>query len=356
MRRIKNIALRVNDVLDRAKDDAVFPGYAAALIVDDQYEIITSGRFTFEPESAEITADSVYDVASLTKAIPVSCCALKLVEQKKLALDDLLISYVPQFSGSFRGQITIHHLLTHTLDSDLRLSMCKDDHPDVLLGKILNLQLRTRPGERFNYSNATSILLGLVLESCTGKTLDVLGDEFFFKPLGMNRTGFSPMKFATLNEIVPTEVDSWRGGIVIGQVHDESAWKLLPRVAGSAGLFSTITDITLFIRKLLDSFITDDGLFTKQIAAEIVTNQIDTCTGQCTGLGWELNQESYMGGFRTEVAFGKTGFTGCSIVADPGKMCAGVLLSNHIYPHRRDSRVQINRIRSLFADCIFSGS
>jgi CubicO group peptidase (beta-lactamase class C family) len=105
--------------------------------------------------------------------------------------------------------------------------MCKDDQPDELLEKILTMQLRSRPGIRFNYSNATSILLGFLLENCTGKPLDVLGEEFFFKPMGMNRTGFCPLKFATVNEIVPSELDPWRGWGCCRRGHDESAWKLL---------------------------------------------------------------------------------------------------------------------------------
>jgi CubicO group peptidase (beta-lactamase class C family) len=354
MSMIKLIAARVSSLLDSAIAAHVFPGAAAAVVIGDDYQIITTGKYTYDMVSDKVTPDSIYDVASLTKVLPVSCCAIKLIEQGKLSLDDLLISFVPKFTGSFREQITIHHLLTHTLDSTLRLSMCKDDHPEELLGKILDMQLRSSPGTCFNYSNATSILLGLVLESCTGKTLDVLGEEYFFKPLGMIHTGFKPLEIAPLKNIVPTEIDSWRGGIVAGEVHDESAWRLLPKVVGSAGLFSTIIDMTYFVSTLLKSFNSDNGIFTQQIASKIIKNQLNSSIGQYTGLGWELNQESFMGRFRTASTFGKTGFTGCSIVVDPSKSRAGVLLSNHIFPKRRESREQINSIRNAFADSILA--
>jgi CubicO group peptidase (beta-lactamase class C family) len=348
------IVARVSSLLDSAITAQVFPGAAAAVIIGDKYQIITAGNFTYDIASGKVAPDSLYDVASLTKVLPVSCCALKLIEQGKLTLNDLLVKYVPEFTGTFREQITVHHLLTHTLDSTLRLSMCKDDRPEELLGKILDMQLRSPPGTCFNYSNATSILLGLVLESCTGKTLDVLGEEYFFKPLGMIHTGFNPLKSAPLVKIVPTEIDSWRGGIVAGEVHDESAWRLLPKVVGSAGLFSTITDMTYFVSTLLKSFNSDNGIFTPQIASQIISNQLNNGNGQCTGLGWELNQKSFMGRFRTASTFGKTGFTGCSIVADPSKSRAGILLSNHIFPKRRESRDQINSVRNAFADCLLA--
>jgi CubicO group peptidase (beta-lactamase class C family) len=354
MSMIKSIAARVSNLLDSAITAQVFPGAAAAVIIGDDYHVITAGNYTYDTASAKISPDSIYDVASLTKVLPVSCCALKLIEQGRLAPDDLLISFVPEFTGSYREQITVHHLLTHTLDSTLRLSMCKDDRPEELLGKILDMQLRLAPGTSFNYSNATSILLGLVLESCTGKTLDVMGEEYFFKPLGMISTGFNPLTFAQLEKIVPTEIDPWRGGPVVGKVHDESAWRLLPKVVGSAGLFSTITDMTCFVSKLLKSFNSDNGIFTQRITSQIVKNQLNSTIGQCTGLGWELNQASFMGRFRTASTFGKTGFTGCSIVVDPSKSRAGVLLSNHIFPKRRESREQINSVRNAFADCLFA--
>lgn len=353
MSMVKLVAARVSSLLDSAIAAQVFPGAAAVIIIGEEYQIITAGKHTYGPVSPEVTPNSIYDVASLTKVLPVSCCALKLVEQGMLALNDLLIKFVPEFTGSFREQITVHHLLTHTLDSTLRLSMCKDDRPDELLGKILDMQLQTRPGAHFNYSNATSILLGLVLESSTGKTLDMLGEEYFFKPLKMSHTGFDPFAFASLEEIVPTEIDPWRGGVVVGKVHDESAWRLLPKVVGSAGLFSTITDMARFVTTLINSFNSDNGVFTRQVASNIVKNQLYSGNGQCTGLGWELNQESFMGRFRTTSTFGKTGFTGCSIIADPIKLRAGVLLSNHIFPKRQESRAQINSVRSAFADCIF---
>jgi CubicO group peptidase (beta-lactamase class C family) len=107
MSSVEHIALRVNEILDKAKKDAVFPGYAASIISDDGQAVITSGCHTYDSDAAEVTPNSVFDVASLTKVIPVSCCALKLIEQKKLSTEDPLIKYVPQFRGSFREQITV---------------------------------------------------------------------------------------------------------------------------------------------------------------------------------------------------------------------------------------------------------
>jgi CubicO group peptidase (beta-lactamase class C family) len=81
------------------------------------------------------------------------------------------------------------------------------------------------------------------------------------------------------------------------------------------------------------------------------TNQLSG-KDQCTGLGWELNQKSFMGKFCSESAFGKTGFTGCSIVIDPLKKAAVVLLSNHTFPRRLGNRDIINEVRCKLADTV----
>ena len=350
---MKSLQSRVRALLESARDIHVFPGCAAGVLTPHTKDVITCGTFTYEPDAQEVHRSSIFDIASLTKAIPVSCSALKLIEQGTLNLNDQLISYVPSFQGSYREEITIHHLLTHTLDFDLRLSHYKDCSPDQLLEQILTVKLKSPPGVRFCYANATSILLGLVLEQCTGKSVDRLGAELFFEPLGMTRSGFDTSRFA-IDEIVPSEIDPWRGGIVRGEVHDESAWKLQPRAVGSAGLFSTVDDILLFMDHLLKSFSGDSGaLFTSEIIQMIITNQLLKTCGECTGLGWELNQKSFMGKCTTPSMFGKTGFTGCSIVADPVSNRAAVILSNHIFPKRRSDRIAINAVRRAFAEIVF---
>lgn len=335
--------------------EQVFPGCVLGLKLGRETAVNPLGRFTYDRNSPQVTEQTIYDVASLTKAIPVSTLALKLIEDGMLNREGKLISFVPEFTGSYRDLITINHLLTHTLDFSFRLSDIKDSGPEGILGTILSSDLRSKPGERFCYANATSILLGLVLERCTGKAIDLLASEIFFNPLGMNSTFFHNDKISR-EMIAPTEIDPWRGGVVQGEVHDESAWVMRPRVVGSAGLFSTVPDMLRFVSMLLEGGILDGRRYFKQETVRVMyTNQLSTEAGTETGLGWELNQKSFMGELRGRPVFGKTGFTGCAIIADPEKNAGIVLLCNHIFPRRRENRDQINRIRIGLADIVFSG-
>jgi CubicO group peptidase (beta-lactamase class C family) len=148
---------------------------------------------------------------------------------------------------------------------------------------------------------------------------------------------------------VPTEIDPWRGREIRGEVHDESAWALRGiMTAGSAGLFSTVTDILKFLRMLIDG---GKSFFSPSIIEAMYTNQIPHISGQCTGLGWELNQE-YMGANRTASTFGKTGFTGTAVIMDRSRNAGLALLSNYTWPQRKPNRDLINEVRARIADLI----
>ncbi|HEX2959234.1 MAG TPA: serine hydrolase domain-containing protein [Chitinispirillaceae bacterium] len=341
----------VRRYLQSAIEERVFPGCSAGIYYKNQSHLLCLGHHTYDKNSPEVTSDTIYDVASVTKVIPVSALALKLINDNQMQISDQLIKYVPEFKGSHREEIQIKHLLTHTLSFDFRLSDYKDLSSDSIIEKILSARLQDRPGERFFYANATSILLGMAVERCTGKTLDKAASDSFFTPLGMNNTTFDPSKY-DLQQVAPSEIDYWRGRLIQSEVHDESAWALRPKIVGSAGLFSTAADLLKFGQLLLENGVYEGKeFFRPETINSMHTNQRPGAA-EWTGLGWELNQRSFMGKFSSASAFGKTGFTGCSVVIDPQKKVAFVLLSNHVYPRRRSNRDCINAVRSGFADCI----
>jgi len=338
--------------LQSAIDARVFPGCVAGIYFRNRSHVIALGRLTYDSDSPSVTEETIYDVASITKVIPVSSLALKLLNDHKISVSDQLVRYFPQFSGSYRENILIQHLLTQTLSFKFRLSDCKEMASSEIMQKILTADFDYPPGTCFSYANATSILLGLVLENCTGKTLEQAAAEYFFEPLGMNKTSFDVSKLDH-DSIAPTEIDSWRGKLIRGEVHDESAWVLRPKIVGSAGLFTTVPDLLTFVQMLIEGGIYGGRrFFDPETISQMYTNQL--CgKDQWTGLGWELNQKSFMGRLCSEFAFGKTGFTGCSVVIDPLKKAGIVLLSNHTYPQRRSNRDTINEIRCKLADNVW---
>lgn len=257
----------------------------------------------------EIDKDAVFDIASVTKVVPTLTLALKLIEEGRLELTDKLIDYLPEFANSDREVVMISHLIGQTLDYDFRLSNYKNLSADEILNVIFTTEFKSPPGEKYYYTNATSILLGLVIEKICGCTLDEIAKKKIFEPLEMNNTSFHPDRL-DLKKIVATELDNWRGREIRGEVHDESAWKLKEggRCAGSAGVFSTAPDLLKFLEAILK----------KDLPSNI---------------GWETSK-SYMGD-HPETRIGKTGFTGSVIMIDKTLQKGLVILTNYTYPKRK---------------------
>ncbi len=345
----------VDAITQRVKQaiiDTVFPGCVVGVVrTNGDRLVLPFGNFTYATNSPVVQTDTIYDVASITKSIPTASLALMLIDQGRLSLNDRLVDYLPEFNNSDRDTVLIKHLLTYTLDG-YGLAALNVKTADELMYTLLNHDFERRPGTVFRYTNIPAALLGLVIERITGKTIDVLADEHFFIPLSMTRTTFYPEKFP-LQEIVPTEIDAWRG-LVHGIVHDESAYicKKEGRVVGHAGLFSTADDVLTFLHMLLNEG-TSNGrtYFSKSIITQMYTNQIVEL-GDFTGLGWELYQPRFMGTFCTERTFAKTGFTGTLCVCDIDRGVGYVILSNRIYPTRPSDSTAINKLRADLGEII----
>lgn len=353
---------KIEDRITQAIHEEVFPGCVVGVVKKNKQRlVIPFGHFTYEKNAFVIGEGSIFDVASITKSIPTASLALKLIDEGKLGLDDRLVDFVPEFRNSDKDTVRIKHLLTHTLafqanspGEKFRLSIHKDDGPDGILDAIFTAEFESPPGEKFFYTNATSILLGLVVERILGKPLDDLANYYFFEPLGMERTLFEPLQEFSKEEIVPTEIQDWRSGIIQGEVHDESAYTLKQKmVVGSAGLFSTAPDLIVFLEMLLnEGTLKGKNYFSSKIIRQIYTNQLSDI-GRYAGLGWELNQPRYMGSKCGETTFGKTGFTGCAVICDIIKGVGIVILSNYTFPTRKSNAVAINEFRSDIVDLVF---
>jgi len=343
---------KITGFLENAIEQHVFPGCSVAIIANKQRWCRSFGAYTYEPGAQRILTDTIYDVASITKAVPVSSLALKLIGEGMMGMDEPLIDLVPEFTGGYRESITVRHLLTQTLDFGFRLSDLKHLGGEAVLSAILAAPMRSAPGEVYSYANATSILLGLFLERLTGLPLYEAAQLYLFGPLAMNRTTFHPDRFDPM-EVVPTEDDPWRGRVIRAEVHDESAFALRPRIAGSAGLFSTAPDLLSFAEMLLrGGTVNGKRLFAPDIIEMMYTDALAGRQDR-TGYGWELSQPVFMGKRCSSTSFGKTGFTGCSMLIDPERAAAIVLLSNHTWPHRCKDRSVINRLRAGLADIVF---
>lgn len=351
-------------LLKRAESEGIFNKAVAGFILPDgSREILTLNT----PEN------TVFDIASLTKVCPTSTLALSYILEGKLSVDTKVIDFIPELQTNYREDIRVFHLLTHSLDYRVPMKTLRTLPAEGILNALFTYQFEKAPGADFNYGNPASVLLGIILQRLMGKDLQQQGRERFFIPLGMTRSGWDPLDRdwnpIPKAEISPTEICNFRGREIQGEIHDESAWvlrKLFP--VGSAGMFSCVPDLLNFVQMILN-----DGMIANGCGGECArvapagilkmvsenafvldsASKYSTAKDACTALGWELNSAKFMGTKISPHTFGKTGFTGASIVADPDKGAAVVLLSNFTYPHREANADRIHAFRASLSDAFF---
>lgn len=339
--------------LQRAVEERVFPGAVVGLISGGERQFVPAGRFTYDLRSPTVTAETVYDVASITKSIPVALTALTFIERDELKLDDQIIKYLPEIDIKDAEKGLIRHLLTYTYvlqkNPDPNFTYANFKAADVF-DFLFHREFEFLPGTKQKYSNTPFNLLGLILERISGEKLYSLCAKMILNPLRMRHSTFQP---ADKKSIPPTEIIDWRGEIQ-GEVHDETAF-ILQREgydAGCAGLFSNADDLLNGAEMLLSNgTFRNERVFKEETITLMTTNALPNINGRA-GIGWELNEPKFMGRYAHPHMIGKTGYTGTFLAIDPLRKKAMILLSNRTYPRRNDNGA-VNRVRSDISDIVF---
>ncbi|MGH9657735.1 MAG: serine hydrolase domain-containing protein [Bryobacteraceae bacterium] len=327
--------------------------------------IVPVGRLTYEDDAVSVAADTIYDLASLTKVVGTTAAAMILAERDALALDRPAAFHLPDFVEPYdtaadplwaaRGEVTVRRLLAHTSGlpayEKFFLRARAKSH---VLEEALALPLDEAPGRKTVYSDVGFILLGAIIEQTAGQTLDAFCEKELFAPLGMKDTRFNPPR-ELWDRIAPTEQDNeFRKRLIHGEVHDENAW-VMGGVAGHAGLFGTAGDLAVFCRMLLaGGAVNETRILKRQTIAEF-TRAWPTAEGPGRGLGWDKPSEPpSCGRHFSASSYGHLGFTGASLWIDPEQDLFVVLLTNRIHPTRMNEAIR--RVRPAVHDAVVEES
>ena len=328
------------------------------------------GSRVLEPAREAMTADTVFDLASLTKVVATATSIMILVERGKVRLSDPLSSYIPEIKGNGRERITLELLLTHRAgyapDFDLRDRWTGYDEA---IKRLIQEPLRNPPATKFVYSDINYIALGEVVHRVSGQTLDEFARRNIFLPLGMHDTGFRP-NLNLRNRIAPTEqrrgqlsylgdtpqdseadADKW----LRGEVHDPTSYRM-GGVAGHAGLFSTADDLAIYCQMILNGGTYKSVRILSPLSvAEMTRPRLITETGWTRGLGWDIDSSfsTNRGDLFPLGSFGHTGFTGTSLWIDPASQMFVVFLSNRVHPNGKgDVAALRGRVASIAAGAV----
>ena len=290
----------------------IYPGASFAYFKDNQWTEFYLGQS--DPEHGlETEAGLVYDLASVSKVVGVGTVCTFLWERGQLDIDRPVTDFLAE---SDYPDITIRQLLTHATDLDPFIP-----NRDLLIASELKeamFHLNRRNQPAFLYSDVHFLLLGFVLERIFNQDLDVILQEQVWNPWGMTETQFGPVGLA-----VPTV-----RGVEAGLVHDPKA-RLLGRHAGSAGLFSTVKDLQIFLQHYLaDDFARD------------LSQNFSPLDDKERSLAWNLDGDW----------LDHTGYTGTFIMWNRQKQEAVIFLSNRTY--EKDERAQWILDRNQVMDLI----
>jgi CubicO group peptidase (beta-lactamase class C family) len=270
-----------------------------------------------------VTAQTVFDLASLTKVLATVPAVLRLADtgdaaeatdapdprsarrsrrSRVIALDDAAAKYLPDFVGPGKDRVTIRHLLSHTA------------------GLPAHRKLRQLPG------------------------------ALVFDPLGLPDLRFRPPA-EWRDRTAATEIPPGGSAPKLGVVHDENA-DALDGVAGHAGLFGTAPDAARCLRTL---WLTEESPLSAGIRAEAFRCQSGGLGGR-RGLGWTLRGDrwDHLSTAWPQTGAGHTGFTGTSVALDPVSGMWVVLLTNAVRLGR--DKDGIVTLRRYLHDALASGS
>ena len=339
----------VDRVINKGRFAGGFPG--AAVIIGRHGAIAYEqafGTLSYGATSTPVSTDeSIYDLASLTKVVGTTTGAMVLFDEGKLKLDDKVSTWVPDFTGGMRNQVTVRMLLSHRggLPAGRELWR-KAKSPAMAREMVVTTKLASKPGAGMIYSDLGADILGWVVEAAAGEPLDTFLAERVFRPLGMRNTGFRPAD-SLKYRIAPTEVTPPRGYPLRGEVHDENAYAL-GGVAGHAGLFGSAADLAVFAQMMLNRGEYNGVRVVDDSTVRLFTQPV----GSGRALGWAVAEGQHgSGDYFGPRAFGHTGYTGTSLWMDPDRNMFVVLLTNRVHAARvRRPSLVIADVRQDLAD------
>lgn len=385
------------------------------LVVKDGVVIYDRAFGNFEyGNSPKVTSETVYDLASVTKATSTLPAVMKLYDDTKLRLQDPISKFVSETKVSNKSSITIKELLFHesgiiSFIPYYKFAMDLNDSSELLFGKkssifhayyagawgrtdyefipdlisnneselfhmpvaenlfasdkmhdkllkeVIDTDLRRRG--RYEYSCLNFMLLKEAVESISKTDLNTFVQKNFYDKLGMTTTTFQPLKYMSIDNIPPTENDPFfRKQQIRGFVHDEGA-ALFGGISGNAGLFSNANDLA----KLCQMWLNDGEYGGEQVLStktvQLFTTQKSSKSRR--GLGFDkpdLQNSNYSPcSPQTPISvYGHTGFTGTSFWVDPTNNMIYIFLSNRVFPSRSPNKQSSLNIRERIQEELYN--
>ena len=372
---------RLSNIVEEALDAAAFPGCQLLLAKDGRVFFQKSYGYHTYQQQTRVTKESIYDLASMTKAMGPTTALMRLYGEGRFSPDALLSDYLPKWRRSDKGQLDFRSMLAH--HSGLYswipyykelfkkngkprrrfLSKKRSRRYPTALGNKLYLRKnykkyiykqinKSELSERtYKYSGLVFYLLPEIIERLSGERYAAYLRSQFYAPLGAKTLTFLPLSRFSSERLVPTEEDNFfRMQLLQGVVHDEGA-AVMGGISGNAGLFGKAVDVAKLWQMYLQGGYYGGRRYLEPAAIEHFTACQFCEEENRRGLGFDRPPPSYeannspVARQASQNSFGHTGFTGTIAWADARYGLLFVFLCNRVHPTRSNPEIYIRNIR-----------
>jgi CubicO group peptidase (beta-lactamase class C family) len=311
-----------------------------------------TGRLTYHDEAPPAEPSTIFDLASLTKVIATTTLVMRAIDDERVGLDDPVGTWLGDWRGVDRETVTVRDLLAHSSGLTAYLPFYRDARGRTEFEPaICALPLEYPPRTTSIYSDLGFMLLAFILENAQPPAPGFRGAPGSIDPSRSFATQChrlasfftaEPLRFnpprAWRERMAPTEIDPWRGRLLVGEVHDENTWAL-GGTAGHAGLFGTAAAVGAFARAALRT-IAGEALLASPATMQTFIRRSGV-PGSSRALGWDTMRPTSSCGTRmSPTAIGHTGFTGTSLWIDWERDLYVVFLTNRVHPTRENTRIK----------------
>jgi len=349
---------RVDSLMRQAVSERVFPG--AVLLVSREGSIVWHNAYGFADlfSRREMTTDTIFDLASLTKPLATALAVMMLIQQGDLGTEQELGDILPAFKDGKKSTIKVRHLLHHNSGlADYRPYYKEIEHLPTekrkpALRHLLVMEPLIHPiGTKVEYSDLGFMILEWVVEHVSGKRLDCFVSEMIYAPLGLDTLFFVDLnsKKKPQGVFAATEQCPWRKILLAGQVHDENAY-VVGGVQGHAGLFGTAAAVHMLVSRLFSAYqrTTPDNLFQTQMVRLFFRRLPNT--DKALGFDAPAFKNSSAGSYLSANSVGHLGFTGTSFWMDLDRFIIVIMLTNRVHPSR--DNLAIKAFRPMLHDAV----
>lgn len=405
----------IDSIVEEGLEKKAYPGCQVLVAKDGMVIYDKSFGYFDYSERQPVRENSVYDLASASKAAGTLLAVMKAYDEKKFTLNNKISEYIPELKDSNKKDLNIKEMLYHqsgvvstinfylnAIDKDsykgslysreknathpvrfdaktfvrndfkylpdlvsnkkkpgfttevARDFYLHDSFKDSIMQEIKDSRLGTRG--KYVYSCVNFIMLKMMVENQMKQPMDQLLHNDFYSRLGARHTTYTPLKVMDTLQIVPTEDDRFvRRQLIRGYVHDEAA-AFQGGVSGNAGLFSNANDLA----KVLQLFL-NQGKYGNEQYLSPETCRLFTQSKSPTsrrGLGFDKpavgsHKASPCSSLTPPSVYGHTGFTGTCFWVDPTNQLLYIFLCNRVNPSRANSKLSALDIRTRIQDAIY---